>query len=1203
MRKLLFGAFMLTLFQQSLRAQQYANLEFIENKGQWDKSIQFKADIGSGAFLLQQNGYKVVQHHPEDLKHLSAYYHGHQHDGETKRKNDQLILRSHLYDVQFVNASPQAKVVADKIIPTYNNYFYGNDPAKWGENCRIFQAVTYENIYPNIDVRYYTDNNQLKYDIIVKPGGDINKIALQYKGIDDIKIRNGELVVKTSITDVKEMSPYTFQVQSGQKKEISCRYKLNGNLLTFKVDDYNKNETLIIDPTLIFSTFTGSSADNWGYTATPGADGSFFAGGIVFGPVGGALNFPVSSGAFQTTFGGGVNDESIGVYDIGIMKFNANGTQRLYATYLGGSGNEQPHSMVADGAGNLVIAGRTNSANFPTTVATFGPGGGYDIFITKLTPSGTALVGSRKFGGTALDGVNIRSKYTMPNGTESIRRNYGDDSRSEVIIDNAGNILLASNTQSADFLTTAGVLQPTTGGGRQDGVLIKTNANLSTVIFSTFLGGNNDDAAFVLGINQGNNNIYVGGATASTNFPGNTAGSLFNSFQGGATDGFVSIISPDASAIIKTTYVGTAGADMLYGLKFDILGAPYIMGTTTATWPIVNAPFSQTGGKQFIAKLQTDLSGWIYSTVFGTNTATPNISPVAFLVDRCQNVYVSGWGGSINTGAMYANAGTMGLTVTPDANQAGKATTDGSDFYFFVLEKNAARQLFGSFFGQTGGNNGEHVDGGTSRFDQNGVIYQALCANCGRDVPFPVTPGVWGPSNGSSNCNLAAVKIAFNLAGVAGNVQSSINGFLDTSGCVPLTVLLRDSIGTAQRYVWSFGDGSPDQVTTTPTVNHTYMNIGTYPVRLIAIDSTTCNIADTSFTNVRVRNDDAILGFTPSKIPPCQSTSYLFTNNSFVPTNKPFGPASFRWTFGDGSAPVTAGIGPITHAYPGPGTYTVKMVLIDTNFCNEPDSVVQQIRLAANVSARFTTPPSGCAPYNATFMNTSAGGTSFFWDFGDGNTSTAANPTNLYTTPGTYTIKLRAIDSATCNIVDSTQLTITVSIKPTAAFTYSPQPPQENLPVTFTNNTTGAVTQFKWDFGDGDSIITASIAPVQHTYNATGTFNTCLIATNSFGCKDTTCENIEARIVPILDVANAFTPNGDGQNDKVFVRGFGIDKFNWTIYNRWGTVVFQSTNRLEGWDGTYKGKLQPQEVYHYVLDVIFTDNTKLQKKGDITLLR
>jgi PKD repeat protein len=389
-------------------------------------------------------------------------------------------------------------------------------------------------------------------------------------------------------------------------------------------------------------------------------------------------------------------------------------------------------------------------------------------------------------------------------------------------------------------------------------------------------------------------------------------------------------------------------------------------------------------------------------------------------------VYVSGWGGELNrsnggSNPGYPNAGTLGLTTTPDAIQS---STDNSDFYFFVLERNATSQLYGSFFGQKSTNGGgEHVDGGTSRFDRNGIIYQAMCANCGRTAVFPTTPGVWSPTNGSTNCNLAAVKIAFNLAGISGSLRASINGVIrDTSGCVPLTVDFADTIAAGKSYIWNFGDGSADVRTTVPNEKHTFNNVGNYRVMLVSIDSTSCNIADTAYTTIRVRDDEALLSFSSAKTGLCESTTYRFTNTSTVPTGKPFGSTSFTWYFGDGTPPMITGPAPFNHTFPGIGTYNVRMVLTDTSFCNAPDSVVRTLRISPNVIARFETPPGGCSPYTAVFNNTSAGGEEFIWDFGDGTRSTESSPTHLYRTPGLYTVRLTVTDTSTCNKLDSTVL-------------------------------------------------------------------------------------------------------------------------------------------------------------------------------------
>jgi len=290
----------------------------------------------------------------------------------------------------------------------------------------------------------------------------------------------------------------------------------------------------------------------------------------------------------------------------------------------------------------------------------------------------------------------------------------------------------------------------------------------------------------------------------------------------------------------------------------------------------------------------------------------------------------------------------------------------------------------------------------------------------------------------------------------------------------------------------------------------------------------------------------------------------------------------------------------VNHGYSAPGTYIVTLVMIDSSYCNFGDTVKRTLRVAANVDAAFITPAAGCVPYSAVFNNTSQAGQTFVWDFGDGSTFTGATPPpHLYPTAGTYTITLTATDPNTCNITDTASRTITVSPNPLANFTFEPNPGQENTPTVFTNSSTGAV-RYLWRFGDGDS--STLLNPV-HQFVTTGTFNTCLIAYNEFGCSDTVCQDVTAIISPLLDVPNAFTPNGDGVNDKIFVKGFGIAKMTFSIYNRQGLLVFRSDSQASGWDGRYKGALQPMDAYAYTLDVQFSDGVRATKKGDITLIR
>lgn len=1171
-----------------------AQIEFIQNKGQWDSRVVYRGDFSTGSFFLENQGFTVLLHNTDDLKNVSDQMHGHNPNLATT--GQPITLRSHAYKVQFLGTSSfSARIVPDKIQPYQNNYFIGNDQAKWASGCQLSQAVTYKNVYPNIDVRYYSDAAKLKYDIIVHPGGNINAIAMQYTGVDKIQVKNKELMINTSVGEVKELYPYSYQVSDGQKQTVDCKYVIRDNIVRFKVSDYDPKTTVIIDPTLIFSTFTGSTQDNWGYTATPAPDGSFYAGGIAFG-----VGFPVSPGAFQTIFGGGVNEDNTGPYDIAIIKYSANGSNRLFATYLGGTSNEQPHSMICDQQGNLIVAGRSTSSNFPKTIPQIGIGGGYDIVVTKINATGSAILGSVKMGGIEDDGVNIRGKYVAPDGADVTRRNYGDDARSEVILDGANNIFVASCSRSPNFPVTAGAFQTVFGGGRQDGVILKFSPNLNTVLFSSYFGGSADEACFVLSQNLLTGNVYVAGGTSSTNLPGDKTGVLQSVYQGGEVDGFVTQIVNDGSAIIKTTYQGTSGNDLVYGIQFDKKGIPYIMGTTTGSWPVVNATFSNPGSKQFISKLQPDLSAYIYSTVFGTSASVPNLSPVAFLVDRCENVYVSGWGGGINNLKLFPSAGTAGLPeVSP---LLGIPAADGADFYFFVLEKNAQSQLFGTHFGQNG-SVGDHVDGGTSRFDANGVIYQAICGCGAGGTLFPTTPGAWSRTNNSINCNEAAVKIEMNFAGVGASVKATIDGVVDTIGCVPLSVRFTDTLAKGKMYIWDYGDPfNPGRDTTfapNNTVLHTYTQVGTYRLMLIAIDSNTCNISDTAYVNVRVGNNNVTPDFNFFKLDSCNSLRYQFNNltTAVLPT---FTNQSFLWDFGDGSPKIRSGLAPIIHTFPSTGSYVITMIIDDTTFCNAPDTVIKTLRISPNVKAIFSTPDRGCVPYMAEFKNLSQGGTDWIWEFGDGGTSTLFEPTHTYNATGTYNVRLVAIDTSTCNKRDtSAYFAITVFPIPTANFTWTPNPPVENTITRFTNLSIGA-NRYLWDFGDGES---STLVNPSHLYNATGVYKATLYAFNVADCVDSITLDVPIIIRPLLDVPNAFTPGRFGKNAIIKVEGFGIGKLSWKIYNRWGQVVFSTSDRNQGWDGTFKGQVQAMDVYTYTLDAEFTDGTKVRKTGDITLLR
>lgn len=1164
-------------------------VEFIKNQGQWSGDFEYKAITGKGDIYFAPTCFTYVFGASGNASLMDDYEHG--------RLTHKPVLNFQAVKMRFEGANT-SQIKSEKPQQHYYNYFIGNDPAKWKSNIHPGLALNYAEIYNGIDMHVASASGNPKYEFMVKPGSDPSQIRLRFEGTDGLKIQNGNLILKTSIGDIEEMKPVAYQYINGERKEIPCKYRLRDNMVTYDLpDDYDHTVILIIDPIIVFSTFTGSTADNWGWTATYDPQGNFYAGGLVHN-----LGYPTTTGAFQVTFGGGVTgtsgltDSTHGndyASDIGITKFNPIGTALIYSTYIGGSDNETPHSLIVDAGGNLVIAGKTYSTDYPVTSTAFQgtKNNASDIIITSLDPAGAALVGSTYLGGSVDDGVNYNA---LEDVSGHLKYNYGDDARSEVLVDKTGNIYLAASTRSADFPVTVSAFQAALAG-LQDGVFVKMSPDLSTMLYGTYIGGTNDDAGYVLALDTQQTHVYLGGGTMSTDFP--TTGFTWKpTYQGGTSDGYIIKFQNSGTyPVQKICFIGTGNADQVYGVQTDLENGVYAMGQSLGgSFPVTGGVYNNAGSCQFIIKLDSNLTTDVYSTVFGSgDPAHTNISPVAFLVDTCQNVYISGWGGNLAFTTFPSSIGTTnGLPLTPDAFQS---TTDGNDFYFIVLSKDALSLLYATYYGRysTFGGYGEHVDGGTSRFDKNGTIYQAICANCGgpSTPAFPTTSGVWAPTVGSSNCNLAALKINFQLSPPQALPSP------DTAGCAPLTVQFHNNTTNAINYLWTFGDGSADDTAAAPI--HTFTNAGSYTVRLVAYNPVTCRITDTAFITVVADTNGVNASFTLQVIDSCGPFSASFSNTStYSSTPGSTGFTLFHWDFGDGT--TYDGTTPPVHNFPDTSTYTITLTMIDTTACNSPDTASEVITFSTSlVSVSFSLSDSACLGSPTVFTGIANNAASYFWDFGDGQTSTDQSPVHTYNTAGTFHVIFVGINSGTCNQVDSMEGDVTVYPLPVADFSFVPLVPTVNVPSTFTNLSTGAVS-YIWTFGDGNNSI--EVNPV-HQYIMTGTYHVCLEARNQYGCKDTVCKDVPADVIPLADLPTAFSPNNDGSNEILFVRGGAIQTMDLKIYNRWGELVFESTQQDHGWDGTYKGKPQEMDAYGFVLNVTFIDGTTFMKKGNVTLLR
>ncbi|GIV41986.1 MAG: hypothetical protein KatS3mg034_1296 [Vicingaceae bacterium] len=787
---------------------------FIENKGQWDKIIFAKTPVPSGFLYLTDRGFTWQMF--DQIKLESIHHHEAENDWVDAYAFKMLWKEGYVKNIEYLK--PQ---------PYYHNYFIGKNPAKWQSNVRSFREVIMHNIYAGVDCKIFNNDKGLKYEYYLKAGVDPEIIKQMYVGVSPELDGDGNLLLKTPFQTIIELKPIAYQWVNGIQVMVPCEFVVEGNTVSYSVKNYDHALPLVIDPLLIFSTYSGSYADNWGYTATFDDAGHAYGAGTVFGP-----GYPTSVGAYQLSYAGNT--------DIGVSKFSGNNGTLIYSTYLGGSNMDSPHSIVANNQGELYILGTTSSLDYPVISNAYDTsfnGGtpyllfigyinysnGSDIIISRLNSQGTNLLSSTYIGGSLNDGLNYANQ---------LKYNYGDQFRGEIILDNSGYVYVASCTFSSDFPVTIQAYDTTQNGG-QDAVVFKMSPDLSQLVWSTFIGGAGDDAAYGLQLSN-SGELYVAGGTKSFDFPV-TSQAIDTTFNG-EVDGFVCRLANNGSQLLSSTFLGSSQYDQGFFVDLDIDGNAYVVGQTKGSYLFYPSNlWGNPNGGQFIHKLTPGLDSTIFSLRFGSGINQTNITLSAFLVSECGYIYVSGWGGAINAGT---GSSTNNLPVTPNAY---KSTTDGSDFYILVLSNDGKNLLFATFFGANG--SAEHCDGGTSRFDKRGKIYQAVCAGCGGSSSFPTTPGAWSNTNNSTNCNLAVFKL--DVEPLKATIASSVPGHL----CYPpATVTFVNQSTGGNYYTWHFGDGNISHQTM-PT--YSYQDTGTYEVTLIVQD-TNCLAADTAKLTIRV---------------------------------------------------------------------------------------------------------------------------------------------------------------------------------------------------------------------------------------------------------------------------------------------------------------------------------------------------------------
>jgi gliding motility-associated-like protein len=1097
-------------------------LEFVANQKQWEKPVLFAADVPSGRLFLEHGRLVQALYDGKQLEEL------HHHAAEVP---DKQLIKAHAYATTFVGANLQAAVRGENKLPGYSNFFLGNDQSRWASEVPGYADVRYEALYPGIDLHFYSKERVLEYDFEVAAGADAKLIKLRYNGQTKLQVVNGALHIGTSVGTVVEQRPYAYQLVGGRRQRVSCEYAIEaGNTVTFSLPKgYNKALPLVIDPVLVYSTYTGSS-NNYGYTATYDSVGNLYAGGTVF-----STGYPTTMGAFQMNHNEGT--------DMGIIKYDPRqvigAASRVYATYVGGNEDDHPHSLVVDGNNNLIILGSTGSTNYPVSATgyhrTFG-GGASDIVITKLNASGSALVGSTYLGGSGTDGRVITST--------PLWENYGDAYRGDVTVDRNNDIYVASATASTNF-PTSNSFQLTSGGGASDGVVVKLNPGLTGLVWSTYLGGNGADVAYSIQIDSVGT-VFVSGGTTSRNFPGTgtSSGAFHTSYQGGVADGFVSRINAAGNDLARSTYIGTGSYDQAHFVQLNAQGEVYTYGQTYGNYPVSPGAYSNAGSRQFIQKLNSQLTTSLMSTVIGNGPGTDaNMSPTAFLVDNCGQILLSGWTSQGN------------MPVTPDALQATGGSGNSSNsisayFYIGQLSGDGSRLVYGTYFG----NGNCHVDGGTSRFDKKGIIYQSMCTGSGNG-PITTTPNAWSRTN-NGGYNNAAFKmdvLQLDASFFPSSVQTTFPQLAVREQCAPARFYFNRQSQAGTGFIWDFGNGQTS--TSAGTSSVLYTSAGKYTVRLTVYDSTSCVQSVTFTDTVRVSGLPRAAAGPDKSVCPGYSATLTVADAGAR--------ATYTWSPATGLNTTT---GRTVVATPTVTTRYIVQVNIPSSLnCIGYDTVVVNVRAPLAVTAGPDREV--CPGASTTLVAPDFGpGSTYSWSPATGLSSTSgASVTAMPTATMRYTVV--ATDANGC----SGQATVELRVpnRPVIAATVS-APNLVNQPISFVNTTTGA-NGYRWDFGDGTPVSTEINPTHVYTTARPQPYQATLTALYGTGCEETITLPVRT-----LGLPNVLTPNGDGLND-TFRPYVTTDPVTLEVFNRWGRKVYEQANYTDGWGGADV----PAGTYYY----------------------
>jgi hypothetical protein len=628
-------------------------------------------------------------------------------------------LKSSGFTLRLPSRNERPSVSAADPLNSTSNYFIGNDPAGWHTGVQPFGSVKYAGVWPGIDAVYHGRQSELEVDFVVAPGTDPTTAGFALDGAGGARVdHNGDLVVDLGSSQVRLPAPTLYQDVAGHRRLVEGRYRLDGGKVSFDIGKYDHARPLVIDPVLVSSTYLGGgSADSGFGVAVDGAGNMYVVGSTD------SSDFP-TEGPVQPDLveNGDVHTDAF------ITKLNPTGTALVFSSYLGGKGKDIGYSVAVGPDNSPYIVGSTESSDFPMSKPlhkNFG-GGKSDAFITKLGPQGAVLDFSTYLGGS------------------------GDDDARSVALGPGATVLVAGSTNSEDFPTAKPIRGKIDHPGDSDGYVAKLSAPGSELLYSTLIGGNASDHAVAIAV-DGSGAAYVTGDTKSTNLPTVSAvQSAPNSTSGSseiASDAFVAKIDPDGNSFAYLTYLGGSDADQGNGIAVDRDGTAFVTGNTSSTdFPMVRPIQPRKNGDTdaFVSRLSSSGTTLIYSTYLGGSGSDGGS---AITVDRT--------GRASLTGATQSNDFPLAKPFQP--TKAGGIV----DAYVTTISADGSELAFSSYLG----GRDEDLGAGITT-DASGNVYVAGYTN---STDFP-TAKPYQPAKAGGVGDAFVSKIGEQAVGSAGSV-------------------------------------------------------------------------------------------------------------------------------------------------------------------------------------------------------------------------------------------------------------------------------------------------------------------------------------------------------------------------------------------------------------------------------------------------